>query len=288
LETFEEFDDFQGLAPRHLRIDESAWDDADMRKDENLNKLYEGLVIIVSGDPKVGKTHCVMSACLYKGYKGKIFNLPAGEPMYYIDTEHNAKAEYKRHFKGKQVYIKEIHFEDEFTLETDSGASFETVKELSYALSKKPRGILVIDSFSDFCDWVEEDKVEKKKAEGTFSPYDYGDRNRIVKKFLRKMKHLGFIVIYTTQLKPKYEKTGKGVWDFLVNDELEEKQVVATRGTEYWGDVLVRLDKVVKEGEIQRKAIIIGSRFEDKTIGIREVTTSNEFVDIMAKIEDYL
>jgi len=39
---------------------------------------------------------------------------------------------------------------------------------------------------------------------------------------------------------------------------------------------------------IIRQAYITGSRFEDSTINIKEISTSNKFVDIMKKIESYL
>ena len=255
-----------------------------MTKEENQKATYPGIVIRFDGESKVGKTHAVMSACEFKGYKGEIYDLPAGTPMYFIDTERNARGEYKRNFKGKKIFIKEVYIEDGLTLEVDTGLSFETVKEMCYNLTKK-RGVVVIDSLTDFCEWLDDDMVLRKKKEGNFNPFDYGKRNLEIKNFLRKMKNMGMIVLYTAGIKPKYDKTGGGVWDFSSTGEFT---AVVTRGTDYWCDLIIRVEKQLVEGKIVRKSIITGSRFEDKTVNIKEVVSSNEFIDIIEKIKKYL
>jgi len=274
-----------GKQPMHLRVDKSKWDKYDMTLEENKSKRYKGLVVAVSGFSKVGKTYTAMSAEEYLGYIGKIYELGPGLPMYYIDTENTAYAEYKRHHDGKLIKILNIENINPSTLEEDPLASFEEIKEMAYSASDNGRGVVVIDSLTDHCDWASEVMIEKKKDEGNFSPYDHGKLKKEIKTFLRKMKAKEMIVLYTFQIKKEYEKTGVGVWDFT---ETGGYLLEATKGVEHWCDVLVRLEKMLSGDNIVRQAYITGSRFEDSTINIKEISTSNKFVDIMKKIEPYL
>jgi len=286
-----------GRAPRILRPKVETWD---VYKEERKTvKRKRGVLILVDGLPKVGKTNIALSAVNFEGHVGKRRDIPPGKPVYVLDTENATEDEADFHFGDNMdegdIIIRSIFIERPDTKEIDPVKSLEELEEWAYALTEETRGTLIIDNFTDYCDWVyyklvdvilgygfDDDGVEKQKP----TPMQYKWRNKKIKTFLRRLRFMPINIVLIAQVKAEWE-SGKGAYDGRKTGEYITE---AIEGLQYWVDIVARYEKDYENNEVVRRLIITDSRFETKDMKGRkyEIEGDPTFQGIIDLFKDLL
>jgi len=288
---------------RVLRSKEDTWDQARI-DNKDRGKRKKGLVILLDGGSKVGKTNFTFTPADFDGFEGKRRIIPAGHPIYVLDTENASEDEadfnFPEHIDGGNIIIHNCFVENPITKEIDPTKSIEELEEWAYALSDDEQGTLVIDNFSDYCDWAyfklvdkilgigfDDDGKEKKKP----IPIQYKWRTKKVKSFLRRLRNINMNVILVAQTKDEWASSGSGAMDgYKTGNQISE----VLKGSDYWVDVIARYEKETigsgDDKETIRTLRVIDSRFETENMKGRsyELTGNPTFSDLIDLFKDLL
>lgn len=290
----------QALQPRSLRPKAELWDTM-KPSTEKRKKKQKGFIIMIDGLGKVGKTHFALSAVDFKGFTGKRRIIPPGSPVYVLDTENATEDEADFNFPDQvdngDILIKNCFVENPITKEIDPTKSLELLEEYAYSLTDEQRGTIIIDNFTDYCEWTyyklvdkilgvgfNQDGVEKKGV----APVQYKWRNKKVKSYLRRMRNIPLNIILIAQVKDEYDNSSGGAFDSKKTGHLKTD---AIEKVDYWVDILARINKRQEEdGSITRVLEIIESRFETADMKGREYVIDGDpnFNSLVDLIKDLL
>jgi hypothetical protein len=291
---------------RVLRPKSELWD---KRKEiQKKGKRKSGLVVFVDGLTKAGKSNFAHSAVDFKGFKGKKRDIPAGYPCYVLDTDLGSvdEAEYSKFDKiteGKLI-VEEVFEEHPITKILDPIKSIEKLEEWTYAIKEENVGTLVIDTFTDYCKWLqwkleemkighdEEGNLKKDKKTGKtkkLSRYDWGWLYKRVNTFLRTVKKMNINVILLAKVKKDYANPEpnnqySAYWTGDYNAE-------ATKGFDYWVDIIARYTKTKNDdGSVTRMLEISDSRFEtvDQRNRKKEISGNPTFEGLINLFKDLI
>lgn len=269
------------LQPRSLRPKSELWDTMKNEKTEKKTKKEKGFIILVDGLGKVGKSHFALSAVDFKGFTGKRRIIPPGSPVYVLDTENATEDEadfnFPKQVDNGQILIKNCFVENTITKEIDPTKSLELLEEWAYSLTDEKRGTIIIDNFTDYCEWTyyklvdkilgvgfNQDGVEKKGV----APVQYKWRNKKVKSYLRRLRNIPLNIILIAQVKDEYDNSTGGAFDSKKTGQLKTD---AIEKVDYWVDMLARVNKRQNEdGSVTRILEVIESRFETVNMKDRE------------------
>lgn len=275
------------LKPRILRTKAEIWD---IKKNQKKTKRKKGLVIFVYAMQKVGKTHFALTASNFEGFEGQRRIIPKGYPAYVVDSENSVEDEAEIKFPDEKdndkILISNCYVEDPRTKENNPTKSMELMEEEAYALSNEEDGTIIIDTFTDYCEFTYYKMVDKilgigfdqdGKENKTPIPIQYKWRTKKSVSFLRALRNFKMNVILTAQGKEEtvggdgpldYHKTGKIIADAL------DKAV-------FWVDVICVLDKYTDEsGNLVRKLVVTDCRFETANMENRTYELENENITV--------
>jgi len=279
-----------------LRPKSELWD---RRRDQQVHNAERGVKrlkgIIVQGDglTKTGKTTFVHSASEFAGYAGKRREIPAGLPIYLIETEPGAskdiaETEYGDLYDAGHIVIIDATVDPEtITDENPQGDEWKTqqefvnyVYELMKSLEKEKCGTIAVDNWTDVVEAVNFALLEHLgiglKSDGSPTrkpqPHEYGWRNRWNKKMLKTLRKMIINVVLISQVKEEIERTGDKAFDLKYTGDLV---AVGAKGQAYWADFIVRFEKVTDTlGNFSRAMVIRDSRFEGEGRIVIEDDTS--------------
>jgi len=286
------------LQPRVLRPKEELWE---KKKKEKKTKRRKGLIILLDGLGKTGKTNFGLTAVDFKGFEGKRRIIPKGSPVYVLDTENAVEDEADFNFAeamdSDEIIIENCFVEHPVTKEIDPSASLEKLEEWAYSLSDVKQGTLIIDNFTDYCEWAyyklvdkvlgigfDEDGKEKKAP----MPIQYKWRTKKVKSFLRKLRNIGINVILVAQTKDEWVNEGGGA---LGGRKTGLQETDALKGTDYWVDIIARYEKEQHDdGSVTRRIVVLDSRFETEDMLDRDyiIEGNPTFASIVELFKDLL
>lgn len=259
------------LAPKILKPKSELWD---KRKETMCNeKNNHGFVVIVYGKRKAGKTNFSLTPSRFEGITGKTRTIPKGYPVYVLDTEEadldEAETNFATELADKKIIIESVFVEDEITKEIDPVASMDKMQEWAYALQDETEGTIVIDTFTDYCNWAKWKLEELKnvphnavgKEVSRLGRFDYGWLYKRIDTFLRTLRHMKLNVILIVKAKdewinpePTNPYSGYKTGEILAD---------VTNGSDYWVDVICRYEKEKHEdGSVERRLIVEDSRKE--------------------------
>lgn len=263
------------MQPRVLRPKSELWD---KKAEQPLKKRRKGIIVMVKGLHKVGKTNLEISSVDFPGYEGEHRIIPPGKPVYILDTENATEDEAYLHFKEqmekREILIENCFVENPLTKEIDPTKSMEKLEEWAYSLTEETDGTIGIDNFSDYCEWAYFKLVDKILGIGFTAdgkerkhpiPVQYKWMRKHIKSFLKRLRNIGINVILVSQVKAEWagdgdldsRKTGKFVME-------------AMEGSDYWADVICEYYKIKEDGKTVRKLVITDSRFETEDMIGRE------------------
>ena len=289
------------MAPKAkvIRPKTETWDKL---KEEQVEKrkrgelLEIGLVIIIDGLSKAGKTRFLCSATSFHGYQGKRFNVVPGNPVFVLDTEKasdiEANVTYPEEYDKGDIIVKRCYIEKKGVF--DPKASFDELEEWALSLQSTKSGTLGIDKWSDACDWViykllerlniswDDDGIPDQKI----SPNQYVWKNIKLKTLLKRLRNLGLNIILVCQSKEEVVKTGKGVYDFEKTGGLLTE---GAKGQEGLADFICRFEKETdKDGNIKYSMLVTDSRFESKTLKRYKIDGEPTFSSLIELIKEKL
>lgn len=285
--------------PKILRPKKELW--GKLKEVKRKKKRINGIFVFVDGLEKTGKTNISLSAVKFKGFNGKRRILPPGKPVYVLDTENASEDEADFNFPDYidegDILIKNCFVENPLTKEIDPTKSLDLLEEWAYSLTDEKVGTLVIDNFTDYCDWVYYKLVDvvlgigftaDGKPKRNPMPIEYQWRNKKIKDFLRRLRNIPLNVILIAQVKEEWGNTGGGPMDGYRTGGYESNVL---KGTKYWVDVIARYEKIAEDnGKVTRKLVIKDSRFETKDMAGREYTLKGDptFQGIIDLIKDLI
>jgi len=258
------------LLPKVLKTKAETWDKKKAEKSTG-KKRTKGLLIIIDGLRKSGKTHTANTAVDFEGYEGRKRIIPRGNPVYILDTEDAVEDEvgmnFEKQYDDDQIIVNVVLEKDPFTKEIDPLKSMANIEEWAYALSDDVEGTLVIDSFTDYCKWANWKLEELKNADhnpigkaSRVNKYDYGWLYKRVDTFLRALRLMKINVILIARVKdewvnptPSDPYAGYKTGGFLTD---------AIKGFDSWVDVICRYEKDKFDDHVERRLIVTDSRFE--------------------------
>jgi hypothetical protein len=263
------------MQPRILRPKTELWD----KKVANAKtKREKGIIVLVKGLPKVGKTNMELSSVDFEGYEGKHRILPPGKPVYVLDTENATEDEaymhFAKHVKSGGIIIENCFVENLATKEIDPTASMEKLEEWAYSLTEETVGTLGIDNFTDYCDWAYYKLVDKILGIGFTAdgkerkhplPVQYKWMRKKIKSFLKRLRNIGINVILVAQVKAEWAGDGD-----LESRKTGRFVMEGMEGSDYWVDVVCEYEKEIVDGEIVRKLTVTDSRFEKQKMTGKE------------------
>jgi hypothetical protein len=275
------------ITPKILRPKSETWD----KKLQNKEKRKKGLVIFVYAMPKVGKTHFALTASNLEEVQGQNRTIPRGYPVYVLDTENSvsdeAEVKFSNDLNANKIIIENCFVENDVTKEVDPTKSLDKMEEWAYSLQDEEDGTLIVDSFTDYCEYAyyklvdrvlkigfTEDGAEQKAP----MPIQYKWRTKKVVSFLRTLRNFNINVILTAQGKEETVSTGSGPMDYsktgkVIADALDKSS--------FWVDVICILDKEIDDdGNISRKLVVTDCRFETATMKAGEYVLQNDEITI--------
>jgi hypothetical protein len=278
----------QLLAPKILKTKSDTWD---TKITQNREKRKKGLVIFVYAMSKVGKTHFGLTASDFEGYEGNKRILPKGYPVFALDTENSVEDESEIKFEenlfNNKIVIENCFVENDITKEVDPTKSLDKMEEWAYSLANVEDGTLMIDTFTDYCEYAYYKLVDKVlgigftqdgKENKTPMPMQYKWRTKKVVSFLRTLRNFKMNVILTAQGKEETETGDKGPMDYhktgkVIADALDKSA--------FWVDVICVLDKEVDAaGNVTRRLVVTDCRFETADMLNREYVLENENINV--------
>jgi hypothetical protein len=137
------------------------------------------LFILLSGVPKVGKTHfaCTMSEIT---------------PTYLLDTEYKGGTVVRK-FDSTKLKYKIIR------------NYLEMVAAVKYITSACPKGCIIIDSGTDLQTFAEEDYLFENKKTDVGMPWNWADVWSKCNAVIKDIKASGFDLILTTRMKEEFK-----------------------------------------------------------------------------------
>jgi len=256
------------LKPKILRPKSELWDKRLTEKKET-GKRRKGIVIVIDGMRKAGKTNIALSSSRFEGFEGKRRIIPKGYPVYVLDTEDAVDDERDFNYHDiDDIIIENVFIEDPITKELDPLKSMDKLQEWAYSLKDEEEGTLIIDTFTDYCEWAKWKLEELKqvphnpigKKQARLTRYDFGWLYKRVNTFLRTLRHMKINVILIAKVKdewinpdPSNQYSAYKTGDFLTE---------ATKGFDYWVDVIARYTKIKTTNGVLRRVEVLDSRFE--------------------------
>ena len=289
-------------APKRLKTMEETWETVKPKEKGSIRT--KGLRILLYGKFKVGKTHLAQSSVLFKGFKGKKREIPMGSPVYILDTEEEsaldiADDKFEKYLIDGTMKIKQCGIRDPETNKLDKAESLITLESFTEVLLSQDHGTIVIDTLTDYGDWLyfvlvnkvlpekyDFDELWEKETENLL-PFQYTWKKMHNVKFLRNLRATRMNVILIAQGKDEYEVQS-------ANPKKGEKMKMSKTGaiiadvdakTGHWVDITALLDKDLS-GE--RKLTITNSRFEDQHASYPVITGNITFDKIVEVISHKL
>lgn len=238
-------------------------------------------VIVLWGPEKVGKTHVALTASRLIPKNPTISSelremlkdgrVILGEPVWLIDTE-GKSPKLKDKFTGRDIRILPVWVPDENNpLKPDVEKSLKNLMYALIAMSKQPKGTLVIDSWTDPNSWARklvQKKLVENEAEGwelgeliPLKPTDYEGRNDIMDFILYYLQNYikNMHVILTVRGEPKWVTNSDGKRPHP--GPLAKK---CNKKTMFFADVEIKLLKnLYDDGTAERVGSLITSEFDD-------------------------
>lgn len=193
----------------------------------------KGLKVAVYGAAKVGKTH---------------FSMTAPKPIYFVDTEGSARAISKAFpiEDQKQIFVCEVvQFADKRNHKIDLTKSLAAMEywidkltDIIYEADAKdsPRGTIVIDSMTDYGDWLkmwlEQQPDLKYTKSGQMMQTEYGRINKKFADLMYAMKLTNWNLIITHKAVNVYDAQGH---------RTDAQKARWNSNTEYWVEVFGEL-----------------------------------------------
>lgn len=274
------------LMPRSLKPKTELWDKKKAEK-KTEGKRKKGLVIFIYAKPKAGKSRFGLTSSQFEGFTGKKRILPKGYPTYVLDTENAVEDEAEINFveqvnQGK-IIIENCFIENPLTKEIEPIKSMEKIEEWAYSLEKEENGTLVIDTFTDYCEFAYYKLVDKVlgikfnedgKEKKAVMPMQYKWKTKKIVSFLRSLRNFKMNIILIAHAKDEYIKTGDGAMDFAKTGKIIAN---ALDDADYWVDIVAVMDKVSDDdGTVHRKFVVTESRFETKDMKGMEYTLEED------------
>ncbi len=256
------------LQAKVLRPKSELWDKRKII--QKTDKKKSGVVVFVDGLEKSGKTNFEITVTRFKGFKGRRRMIPAGSPLYLLDTEFSAEDEADYNFceevDNGDIIIQNVFVEDRLTKIINPSQSADMLEEWAYSLKDELVGTIGIDTFTDYCNWLKWDLEEKKgghtadgKPKSKLSRFDFGELYKRVNTFLRNLKRMRLNVILIAKVKEDWISGAdqySGYWNGKYKSD-------ATKGFGYWVDIIARYEKIKHDdGSVTRTLKVIDSRFE--------------------------
>jgi len=256
-----------------LKAKSETWD---IIREAPIEKRTKGLVIYVYSMEKAGKTNFEQTASRFAGFNGKKRNIPQGWPAYTLDTENAVMDEVEINFyeelKAKKIMVHNCFIEDPKTREVDPIEAMREIEEWSYTLEKEKVGTLIIDNFTDYCDYAyfKMISVNSKSGPGFAewkaakkpTPDQQKWQTKKAVEFLRKLRNMEINIILTAQGKSETKKTDDP--ENTLGWEYTGKIIAdAVKKSGFWADVIAVITKDPNdEIGVTRKLTVVDCRFE--------------------------
>lgn len=276
--------------PMILKTKSETWGKRQTELKEN-PVVEKGLFILVFANEKVGKTRLGCTPVKFKGYKGKKRIIPSGSPTYILDSENavldEAITNFQEEIEAGNLIIESYYVQNPETKKTDSKSTVEKLNVWTHALSNETEGTLVIDTFTEYCDCINnrlvnvvgkgftKDDVPKKRL----APVQYSWRTKQVVEYLHSLREMKINKIVLCQAKDEYiNPDPKNPFESYKTGQLLAD---ALKKVYYWVDIICVMEKEEDDdGFITRKLWVKDSRFEDENTNKDELVLLNDKISL--------